>query len=256
MDYNLLLQLNDRANKVKTDLPPEVAASFNDSFNIEYAHNSTAIEGNTLTLIQTKAVIEDGLSVGRKMLREIYEVANHSKAFAYVQKCVADKKPLDENTVKDIHALLMHDIIAGGVYRNVEVRIPDAGHKPPAPSEMYRQVKSFFTDLAYKYENNAVELAAWTHAEFVRIHPFTDGNGRTPRMIKLQAHQNIQGSLPVSVAKENCLEYFDVLEAYAVNGNLEPFSEMIAGLEKQRLEEYVSAAEEQVQENSNPQISM
>ena len=64
MDYNLLLQLKDRANKVKTDLPPEVAASFNDSFNVEYAHNSTAIEGNTLTLIQTKAVIEDGLSVG------------------------------------------------------------------------------------------------------------------------------------------------------------------------------------------------
>ncbi len=54
---------------------------------------------------------------------------------------------------------------------------------------------------------------------------------------------------PVSVAKENCLEYFDALEAYAVNGNLEPFSEMIAGLEKQRLEEYVSAAEEQVQKN-------
>ena len=255
MDYNLLLQLKDRANKVKTDLPPEVAAGFNDSFNVEYAHNSTAIEGNTLTLIQTKAVIEDGLSVGRKMLREIYEVVNHAKAFAYVQKCVTDKKPLDENTVKDIHALLMHDIIAGGVYRNVEVRISGAGHKPPAPSEMYRQVKSFYSDLAYKYENNAIELAAWTHAEFVRIHPFTDGNGRTSRMI-MNYQLMLNGFLPVSVAKENRLEYFDALEAYAVNGNLEPFSEMIAGLEKQRLEEYVSAAEEQVQENSNPQISM
>ena len=66
----------------------------------------------------------------------------------------------------------------------------------------------------------------------------------------------LNGFLSVSVAKENRLEYFDALEAYAVNGNLEPFSEMIAELEKQRLEEYVSAAEEQVQENSNPQISM
>ena len=66
----------------------------------------------------------------------------------------------------------------------------------------------------------------------------------------------LHGFLPVSVAKENRLEYFDALEAYAVNGNLEPFSEMIAGLEKQRLEEYVSAAEEQVQENNNPQIIM
>ena len=255
MDYNLLLQLKDRANKVKTDLPPEVAAGFNDSFNVEYAHNSTAIEGNTLTLIQTKAVIEDGLSVGRKMLREIYEVVNHAKAFAYVQKCVADKKPLDENTVKDIHTLLMHDLIIGGVYRTVEVRIPDAGHKPPAPSEMYRQVKSFYSDLAYKYENNVIELAAWTHAEFVRIHPFTDGNGITSRMI-MNYQLMLNGFLPVSVAKENRLEYFDALEAYAVNGNLEPFSEMIAELEKQRLEEYASAAEEQVQENSDPQIIM
>lgn len=66
----------------------------------------------------------------------------------------------------------------------------------------------------------------------------------------------LHGFLPVSVAKENRLEYFDALEAYAVNGNLKPFSEMIAELEKQRLEEYVSADEEQVQENSNPQIIM
>lgn len=160
MDYNLLLQLKDQANKIKSEFPPEVAASFDDSFNVEYAHNSTAIEGNTLTLIQTKAVIEDGLSVGGKTLREIYEVVNHAKAFAYVQKCVADKTPLDENTVKDIHALLMNNIIVGGVYRNVEVRIPGAGHKPPAPSEMCCQVKGFYSDLAYKYENNAIELAA------------------------------------------------------------------------------------------------
>ena len=255
MDYKLLLQLKDRANKIKTELPPEVAASFNDSFNVEYAHNSTAIEGNTLTLIQTKAVIEDGLSVGGKTLREIYEVANHAKAFAYVQKCVADKKPLDENTVKDIHALLMDNIIIGGVYRNVEVRISGASHKPPTPSEMYRQVKGFYSDLAYKYGNNAIELAAWTHAEFVRIHPFTDGNGRTSRMI-MNYQLMLHGFLPVSVAKESRLEYFDALEAYALNGNLEPFSEMIAELERQRLEEYVSANEEQVQENSNPQILM
>ena len=66
----------------------------------------------------------------------------------------------------------------------------------------------------------------------------------------------LNGFLPVSVAKESRLEYFDALEAYAVNGNLGSFSEMIAELERQRLEEYVSADEEQVQENSNPQILM
>lgn len=243
MDYKMLLQLKDAVDKRCAELPDEVLSGFDNSFNIEYAHNSTAIEGNTLTLIQTKAIIEDGLSVGGKMLREIYEVANHAKAFAYVQNRVADGKPLDENTVKDIHALLMENIQVGGVYRNVEVRITGAGHKPPVPSEMYRQIKNFFADLPYKTDLNAIELAAWTHAEFVRIHPFTDGNGRTSRMImNYQLLSN--GFLPVSIAKENRLEYFDALETYAVDGNLTPFAEMIAELEQNRLKEYISIAKE------------
>ena len=254
MDYELLLRLKETAEEKRSELPPEVLSSFDNSFNIEYAHNSTAIEGNTLTLIQTKTIIEDGLSVGGKELREIYEVANHAKAFAYVQKCVADGKPLDENIVKDIHALLMEKILVGGVYRNVEVRITGAGHKPPVPSEMYRQVKNFFADLPYKTELNAIELAAWTHAEFVRIHPYTDGNGRTSRMImNYQLMEN--GFLPVSIAKENRLEYFEALEAYAVNGDLAPFAEMIAGLEQQRLEEYIAIAEQQESGNS-PSLGM
>lgn len=245
MDYELLFRLKEAMKKKRGQLPPEVLSSFDNSFNIEYAHNSTAIEGNTLTLIQTKAIVEDGLSVGGKALREIYEVVNHSKAFAYVQKCVAEGNPLSENIVKDIHALLMENILLGGVYRNVEVRISGAGHKPPVPNEMYRQIKNFFADLPRKNELNAIELAAWTHAEFVRIHPYTDGNGRTSRIImNYQLMSN--GFLPVSIAKENRLSYFEALEAYAMNGDLIPFAEMIAELEQQRLEEYIFLAEGQV----------
>lgn len=255
MDYQLLLQLKKKVEEKRAELPAEVLAGFDNSFSIEYAHNSTAIEGNTLTLVQTKAIIEDGLSVGGKALREIYEVANHAKAFAYVQKCVEEWKPLDENTVKDIHELLMENILAGGIYRNVEVRITGAGHKPPTPSEMYRQVKAFFDDLPYRTDLNVIELAAWTHAEFVRIHPFTDGNGRTSRMImNYQLMSN--GFLPVSIAKENRLEYFEALEAYAVNGDLTPFAEMIAELEKQRLEEYIAISEEQVLDGNGQEQMM
>lgn len=230
MDYKMLLQLKEAVAKRRSELPAEVLSSFDNSFNIEYAHNSTAIEGNTLTLIQTKVIIEDGLSVGGKMLREIYEVVNHAKAFAYVQNKVAESKPLDENIVKDIHALLMENIQVGGVYRNVEVRITGAGHKPPMPGEMYHQIKSFFVDLPYKSDLNAIELAAWTHAEFVRIHPFTDDNGRTSRMI-MNYQLLLNGFLPVSISKNDRLDYFNALEAYAVDGDLIPFAEMISELE-------------------------
>ena len=255
MNYEKLLQMKNELNNLRSELSQEALESFDKSFDIEYAHNSTAIEGNTLTLIQTKAVIEDRLSVGGKTLREIYEVANHAKAFDYVKQCIAVGKPLDENIVKDIHSLLMENILTGGIYRNVEVRISGAGHKPPVPNEMYRQIKSFFADLPYKTDLNPIELAAWTHAEFVRIHPFVDGNGRTSRMI-MNYQLMANGFLPVSIAKENRLEYFETLETFAVDGDLTSFAEMVSDLEEKRLEEYIAIAQEQSPDSDSPILKM
>ena len=238
MDYDMLCQKREQLSLLCEQLPKEVLQSFDRSFEVEYTHNSTAIEGNTLSLIQTKAILEDGISVGGKTLREIYEVVNHNKAFGFVKKCVTEGKTLDETIIKDIHALLMENILTGGVYRNVEVRISGAKHKPPVPSEMYQQIKNFYADMPYKVKENAIEFAAWTHAEFVKIHPFVDGNGRTSRMI-MNYQLLASGFLPVSIAKENRLEYFEALEAYAVEGDLNPFANMIAELEEQRLDEYL-----------------
>lgn len=255
MDYDMLYNKKEQLARLRSNIPAEALESFEKSFDVEYAHNSTAIEGNTLTLIQTKAILEDGLSVGGKTLREIYEVANHAKAFGYVKKCVAEGKPLDEPTAKDIHALLMENILVGGVYRNVEVRISGAGFKPPTPNEMFRQVKNFFADLPYRIDLNPIELAAWTHAEFVKIHPFVDGNGRTSRML-MNYQLMAKGFLPVSIAKENRLEYFDALEAYAVGGDLKPFANMVAGLEEARLDEYLAIISGQMTEDDAPTQTM
>ena len=238
MEYARLVQKKESLLAARSSIAPEVLRSFDRSFDIEYAHNSTAIEGNTLSLLQTKTLLEDGISVGGKPLREIYEVANHEKAFSYVKRRVRDGQPLDERAVKDIHALLMENILVGGVYRNVEVRISGAGHKPPAPAAMYQQIKDFFLDLTERGFDNAIELAAWTHAEFVRIHPFVDGNGRTSRMI-MNYKLMLAEILPVSVAKEDRLAYYEALEAYAVQGDLGPFAEMVAELEERRLDEYL-----------------
>lgn len=152
-------------------------ASYEQAFEIEYTHNSTVIEGNTLTLMETKLVLEDGISVGGKNMREIYESVNHKKAYRYVKDCIANGLLLTEKTIKDIHAMLVENIMIGGLYRSVDVYISGAQHTPPSPNEMYKQVKDFYGDLTWKgKELNLIELAAWTHAEFVKIHPFPDGN--------------------------------------------------------------------------------
>ena len=242
MDYEALQGKRDYLQQNISALPEPVLKNYEDTFAVEYTHNSTAIEGNTLSLMETKLVLEDKLSIGGKELREIYEVVNHDKAFAYVRKCVTEGKPLDEGIVKDIHELLMENIFQGGIYRNVEVRITGAAHRPPPPNRMYSEIKNFYAGLPHKDGFNPIELAAWTHAEFVKIHPFADGNGRTSRLImnyQLMAH----GFLPVSIPKESRLDYFDALEAYAINGNLEPFADMIADIEEARLDWYISAIE-------------
>lgn len=239
VNYEKLLEKRAKLVEIRNSNSEKLFDNFDKAFEVDYAHNSTAIEGNTLTLIETKLLLEDEISVGNKSLREIYEVVNHNKAFAYVKKCISENKQLDENIVKDIHFILMENILVGGVYRNVEVRIIGAKHKPPAPSEMYYQIKEFFSNINSKSDLNPIELAAWTHAEFVKIHPFIDGNGRTSRLI--MNYQLMRNEfLPVSINTEDRLEYFNLLEEYAVNGNLAPFVDFIAKLEEQQLDEYLS----------------
>lgn len=246
MKYPELLRKKALFEQAKDTLPEITVKSYVQAFELEYTHNSTAIEGNTLTLLETKVVLEEGLSVGGKKLREIYEVINHNKAYQHVKASIAKGQSLDEAIIKDIHAILTENIMVGGIYRNVEVYISGAAHTPPAPNEMYRQVKDFYADLAEKDATNVIELAAWAHAEFVRIHPFADGNGRTSRLImnyQLMAH----GFLPVSIAKESRLDYFNALEAYAIQRDLNPFADMIASLEEQQFDRYLGMIERQVQ---------
>ncbi len=239
MDYSKLLQKKNILFQGKHKINKLTIASYEKDFELTYTHNSTAIEGNTLTLMETKVVLEDGISVGGKQLREIYEVLNHKKAYHYVKRCINEKKQLDENITKDIHSILTENIIVGGIYRNQEVRISGANHTPPTGNDMYIQIKNFYTDLEWKSKKlNPIELAAWTHAEFVRIHPFIDGNGRTSRLI-MNYQLMFNGFLPISIAKENRLEYYNVLEEYAVNRNLQSFSELIATLEEQQLDTYI-----------------
>ena len=176
MNFDQLFEKQKIYEQGKKNIDNITLSSYEKDFELTFTHNSTAIEGNTLTLMETKVVLEDGISVGGKELREIYEVVNHKKAYRYVKRCIAEGKPLSETIVKDIHAILTENIIIGGIYRNQEVRISGAGHTPPAGNEMYRQIKDFYADLDWKKKAlNPIEYAAWTHAEFVRIHPFIDG---------------------------------------------------------------------------------
>lgn len=239
MDYERILSKKRQFESGKHNVHAITLSSYERDFELAFTHNSTAIEGNTLTLMETKVLLEDGISVGGRALREIYEVVNHQKAYGYVKTCVAGQKKLTEAIAKEIHFILMENIMVGGVYRNQEVRISGAAHLPPTGNGMYIQIKNFYLDMEWKRETlNPLEYAAWTHAEFVRIHPFLDGNGRASRLL-MNYQLMSDGFLPISVAKEHRLEYYEALESYAADGDLGLFSDLVAELEEGRLDEYL-----------------
>ena len=106
MERKELIEKKEFYNQNKSKLSPELQEKIDKAFDIDFTYNSTTIEGNTLTLIETKAVLEDKISICGKELREIYELINHSNAFEYVKKCIEKEENLNENKIKDIHEIL------------------------------------------------------------------------------------------------------------------------------------------------------
>ncbi len=239
MTYKELEEKKDYLRNNIDKLPKELLDNYESVFRIEFTHNSTAIEGNTLSLLETKMIIEDGVTIGGKELRETYEIVNNNKAYSYIKKCIEEGKELSENVLKDIHNIIMQNIMIGGIYRNVDVYISGAKHVPPTPNDAYNELRSFYNTLQNN-NMNSIELAAYTHAEFVKIHPFVDGNGRTSRIIMNYQLMNL-GFLPINIKNEDKFKYYDSLEKYAVEDDISDFENLIKELENEELDKYIKA---------------
>lgn len=200
--------------------------NWEDNFRIEFTHDSTAIEGNTLTLIETKMILEDGITPKEIKLKELDEIRGHADAWDFVKEKVAENCILSESILKDIHERILPVRGIGGIYRTVAVYIKGARHTPPSPYKVREAMKDFFYELNHRTFNNTLEKAAWIHAEFVKIHPFQDGNGRTARLL-MNYQLMLDGLFPTSVKKADRERYFSVLEEYAVAGNIVPFVQLL-----------------------------
>ena len=248
--YEELLKKLDFYKQNKQVLSTEILEKINKTFDIDFTYNSTTIEGNTLSLIETKAVLEDNISIGGKSLREIYEVTNNNKAFDYVKKAIKNNEELNEERIKDIHEIVTQNIFQGGIYRSTDVAISGASFTPPTPNDMYNQLKFFFSDLKENNNKmNPIELSAWTHAEFVRIHPFPDGNGRTARLI-MNYQLMKKGLLPINIKVEDRLDYYNDLDKYATQKDITPFMNFIANIEEKRLDEINLIINQQIKANN------
>ena len=201
-------------------LPPALVHNLDSWFKVELTYTSNAIEGNTLTRRETAVVIEKGLTVGGKSLKEHLEATNHAKALDLVQLLI-EKKPF-QLTSKDI--LTIHDIILKGIdddnaghYRNVPVRISGSTVVLPNPRKVPDLMDEFQAWLTGKHDLHPVEFAGEAHYRLVTIHPFVDGNGRTARLL-MNLLLMMHGYPPAIIRKRDRLAYISALEKAQLGG--------------------------------------
>ena len=154
-------------------------------YRVGLTYSSNALEGNSLTETETKVVIEDGITIGGKPLNDHYEAMGHSEAFTLLYK-LAKKKTITEKDILDLHHLFYYriDETRAGKYRKEKVIITGSSFVPPHPSKIVGMMKKFIAAIPkYRKKCHPVEFAALLHKELVTIHPFTDGNGRTARLL-------------------------------------------------------------------------
>ncbi|WGK93999.1 MULTISPECIES: Fic family protein [Flavobacterium] len=210
---------------------------------LEYTFESNRIEGNTMTLRETDLVINEGLTISGKSMREHLEAINHQEAIAFIKDLMNKNTSLIEREVLSIHNLILRGIHPedAGRYRKVQVMIKGSTHMPPQPFLVAKEMEDYF--IWYETNKNKlhpVVLAAEMHERLVTIHPFIDGNGRTSRLVMnliLLQHgyviANIKGDY------DNRMRYYQALETAQTENNKEDFLLFVAQIEKESLERYL-----------------
>lgn len=213
-----------------------------DEFIIENTYDSNAIEGNTLTLRETALILQEGLTIAEKPIKDHLEAIGHRDAFEYVMTLADASTPLSERVIKDIHTLvLMNDRLNKGVYRSVPVTILGAIHTPPQPYLVPVQMEQLLADYeGMKRDLHIVEAVTEFHLRFEGVHPFIDGNGRTGRLI-LNLELIKAGLLPVNIKFADRRKYYDAFDVYHGEAqSAEAMTELITGYEIAELEKRIS----------------
>lgn len=214
-----------------------------DDLVIRIAFHSCAIDGNTISLPQVVVIfLERMLPSGGKSTREFYEVENHKRAFEYIKDLLAANQSLSLAEVKEIHSLLTDRLQQGKVqFKSQQNAILGTEFKTASPFETPQLMEQWVDNTNYRLdlaanENDYLEILADTHIQFERIHPFSDGNGRTGRMVLLFLSMKYLEA-PVVIRKEWRGRYMEFLGEQDVSGLVGLFKESIA-FERERIKEF------------------
>lgn len=245
-DRSMLRRIDEKRNTL-SNIPDNNAALIRAKKEAYFQHiyHTVGIEGNTMNLAQTRAIVETRVAVSGKSIDEHNEIIGLDAAMKYINATLVNRVgSISMKDILEIHRrVLGHvDPVEGGQFRRTQVYV--GGHIPPGPSNIHFLMDQFVTWLNSEQaiRMHPVRYAALTHYKLVHIHPFTDGNGRTSRllmnMILMQA-----GYPPVIIHKQHRHKYYEYLQL-ANAGDVRPFVRFIAECTEQTLDLFLWATSE------------
>lgn len=184
---NIFYKAEEYKRKIDAMLPfnESMVTQIRQYYKIGLTWSSNALEGNSLTESETKVLLEDGLTVGGKPIRDYYEATGHAKAYEFMYD-IAKDLPIKEDDIKTLHRLFYNqlDSSQAGIYRKEKVIITGSKYPTTLPDKIGEMMLDFIKWLsAEENKLHPVEFAAKAHKKFVFIHPFIDGNGRVARLL-------------------------------------------------------------------------
>ena len=221
-------------------IPAYALKSIKESLMIEWTYNSNSIEGNTLTLQETKMVIEEGFTIKGKSLREHFEAVNHQEAIEFVENLVSDNYLLKERDILNIHELVLQKIEKdfAGRFRTSGLRISGANFVPPNALKIDGYINELI-DWVNTSDLDIIIKSTIFHHRFVWIHPFFDGNGRTVRLL-FNLLLMKEGFPPAIILKNDRKKYYDALN-FANNGNYSKLALLILQALERSLDIYLGS---------------
>ena len=244
LSFDLTKRIDAKWQKLQSSRPlsPTIVGKLRERFMLEATYNSNAIEGNTLTFKETYFVINEGITIKGKSLKNHLEAKSHHEALEFIYDLVENRRQttVSQHLIRELQSLIIESIdkTIAGVYRTGEVAVTGATHQPPSAIEVPYLMSNLVSWFGHNQKKlHPIELATIAHHKLVSIHPFVDGNGRTARLL-----MNIillQKDYPLAIILKNDRKVYYESLSKADRGNLTPFVAFIARAVERSLDIYL-----------------
>lgn len=229
MQKELLLVEKNHLKEILKEQKDDKYALLDNDFKIRLAYDAVHIEGTNSVTLEEAYTLKNVVKEHTLSELEQKELLNHVKAYEFIKESALKASPITEEFIKDIHQMILDEIMPGGLYRQVNVGLKGSIHQPPDYVKVYDRMKKLINYLDFEFKGDAIEKAAYVHLSIAKIHPFLDGNGRLGRLL-MNYCLLIDGYLPISIDEKVKIEYFESLDSFKLEKSTKKLEDIITKL--------------------------